>query len=237
MKYLYRGIIYEEDYHRGPTSHFNLEFIAKIHDLAARIGLSLFSYIRGKGYEPNKILQVAKSPNIYLQVTDETQYSEANAETSNYEDGYLIKIPERFAMGNDVGNDIFINLLHEVTHVLQRENGEYSDVAHNHKNGLNFNAYFNDPTEIKAFLMSIISYITFSPKRVNEVKNESFDAFYKQSLLLLDPGQSNFTDYMAHGENGDNTQDSTQSKFYEVLYLLYSKIRQGYFSSLPSLSK
>ncbi len=235
MKFLYKGALYEEDYHRGPTSHFNLKFISQIHDLATQVGLFAFKYVRSPKYQPDAILPVSKNPNIYLRITDNTHFAEADAELSNYEDGYLITIAERHVKSRDISNDVFISILHEVTHIIQRENGIYSDLSHNHANGLNVNAYLNDPTEINAFLMSIISFITFSPSRVRLMTKMPFDVFVNQVLSYLGTSKKEFIDFMANDKES-NTQDSTRSKFYEVLHLLHAKLKQGYFSELPTMN-
>lgn len=243
MKMMYKGFIYEEDYHRGPTSHFNLDFISKIHDLAVKIGMFAFKLVRSPNYQPDQIFKVVSSPNIYIQISNKTAYAESDAELSDYSDGYLITIPEKYATAKDIGNDVFVNIMHEVTHILQRENGQYSDLAHNHLNGLNLNAYFNDPTEVNAFIMSIIGFITFSPSRARLMTKMPFDVFVNHALSFIGGNKKNFIDYMANGhksehpsDGGDNTYDSTRSKFYEIMHLLYNKLKQGYFSSLQSMS-
>lgn len=243
MKFLYRGALYEEDYHRGPTSHFNLKFISQIHDIATNVGLFAFKYVRSPKYQPDAILPVSKNPNIYLRITDNTHFVDADAELSNYEDGYLITIAERHVKSRDISNDVFISILHEVTHILQRENGIYSDLSHNHTNGLNPNAYFNDPTEVNAFLMSIIAFITFSSSRAKLMTKMPFDVFVNHVISYLKTTKKDFVEYMAHGkkseskyDEGDNTYDSTRSKFYEILHLLHAKLKQGYFSELPTMS-
>lgn len=235
MKFMYKGSLYEEDYHNKPTSHFNLKFISQIHDIATKVGLFAFKYVRSPKYQPDTIIQVTTNPNIYLQITNNTHFAEADAELSNYEDGYLITIAERHLTTKDITNDVFISILHEVTHILQRENGVYSDVSHNHVNGLNNNAYLNDPTEINAFLMSIIAFITFSPSRVRLMTKMPFDVFVNHVLNYIGATKKTFVDYMANDKES-NTQDSTRSKFYEILHLLHAKLKQGYFSELPTMN-
>lgn len=235
MKFMYKGSLYEEDYHNKPTSHFNLKFISQIHDIATKVGLFAFKYVRSPKYQPDTIIQVTTNPNIYLQITNNTHFAEADAELSNYEDGYLITIAERHLTTKDITNDVFISILHEVTHILQRENGIYSDVSHNHVNGLNNNAYLNDPTEINAFLMSIIAFITFSPSRVRLMTKMPFDVFVNHVLNYIGATKKTFVDYMANDKES-NTQDSTRSKFYEILHLLHAKLKQGYFSELPTMN-
>jgi hypothetical protein len=235
MKLAYRGYIYEEDYHRGPTSHFNLKFIEQIHDIATKIGLFAFKYVRSKNYKSGKIVQVISNPNVYLRVTNNTVNKGADAEVSKYQDGYLVTILEDNLMSKDVSNSVFIDILHEVTHILQMENGINSDLMHNHINGINPNAYFNDPTEINAFLMSIISFITFSPQRARLMTKLPFDVFVNQVLNYLGTTKKHFIDHMANGVD-DNTFDSTRSKFYEIMHLLHAKLKQGYFSELPTMS-
>lgn len=232
---MYKGSLYEEDYHNKPTSHFNLKFISQIHDIATKVGLFAFKYVRSPKYQPDTIIQVTTNPNIYLQITNNTHFAEADAELSNYEDGYLITIAERHLTTKDITNDVFISILHEVTHILQRENGVYSDVSHNHVNGLNNNAYLNDPTEINAFLMSIIAFITFSPSRVRLMTKMPFDVFVNHVLNYIGATKKTFVDYMANDKES-NTQDSTRSKFYEILHLLHAKLKQGYFSELPTMN-
>lgn len=234
MKFMYGGTLYEEDYHNKSTSHFNLDFINQIHDLATKIGLFAFRYVRSKSYRPNAIVKALTNPNVYLLVTDSMQYEGADAEVSNYKDGYLLTISAKHLSNKDISNEVFVYILHEVTHIIQRENGINPDSLNHHINGLNINAYMNDPTEINAFLMSIIAYITFSAQRARLMTKMPFNVFVRQVLSYLGVDEKSFTKHMANGRE-DNTFDSTRSKFYEVLGLLYSKLKQGYFSELHAL--
>jgi hypothetical protein len=233
MKFLYKGTLYEEDYHRGPTSHFNLKFITQIHDLASKIGMFAFKYVRDPKYQPDVILPVTKNPNIYLLITENMHFNGADAELSNYEDGYLITIAERDVKSKDISNDVFISILHEVTHILQRENGINSDTNYDNTE-ISPNTYFNDPTEVNAFLMSIIAFITFSPSRARLMTKMPFQVFVDKVLSYLRTTKKDLVDHMANDKES-NTQDSTRAKFYEILYLLHSKLKQGYFSELPAM--
>lgn len=240
---VYRGYVYEADYHNKPTSHFNLDFIAKIHDLAQNVGIGLHRLIRRKDFEMDVPYKVISSPSIYIMVSEETQIPGSDAVMGNYEDGYIIQVPVRNVANREVNKDMFIHLLHEVTHILQREEGETSPFAGKHPDGdLNPNLYFNDPTEIHAFLMSVISYITYSPQRARIMGKLPFDQFVKTILGYL-KAPKEFIEYMANGkksesrfDDGDNTHDSTRNQFYEVLHYLQAKLKQGYFSTLPAMN-
>lgn len=243
MKLAYRGYIYEADYHNKPTSHFNLEFIAKIHDLAEKVGIALHRLIRRKDFQMDVPYKVITSPSIYLVVMEETQIAGADAVMGDYEDGYIIQVPVRNVANRTVDKDMFIHLLHEVTHILQREEGITSPFSNLYSGfDVNDNVYFNDPTEIHAFLMSVISYITYSAQRARILGKLPFDQFVRTILGYLKAPKS-FIEYMANGkkseskfDDGDNTHDSTRSQFFEVLHYLQAKLKQGYFTSLPAMN-
>jgi hypothetical protein len=244
MKILYRGVVYESNLHTAPTSHFNLDFINKIHSISTTVGKFIFKFIRSERYQLNTPVLVTNNPIIYVQISDDSAHANIDAEMNNYKNGYIITIPVKRVSTKDIGNDLFIDIIHEVTHVFQRENGESSELNGNHINGIDFNAYLNDSSEVNAFLMSIISFVTFSADRARLMSKLPFDVFVDRVLSYINASKKDFVEYMATGkpsknkyDQGDNTHDSTRSKFYEILYLLHSKLKQGYFSPLSSMNE
>lgn len=217
MKLFYKGSLYEENYHNGPTAIFNLDFINDLHNVAETIGNSIFQIVKKGDVELNKEIFVTNLGNIQIFV----KFGSINAsmQVTNYSDKSILEINSDMVEHFKFDRMFFITLLHEVIHIYQEQNGLKPDISDNW-DGKRLENYLNDPFELNAYLTSIISYITYYPKKIEEFKNLSFNDFVKECLALINASEEGFFDELHF---------STKNKILEVFRLFQAKLKQGFF--------
>ena len=218
MRLIYKGFLYEENYHHNPTSYFNLDFIKKVHDLSESATIQIYRIQKQNGFKFDTIHKLNTDPIIYVMATEEIENKYELMSVKKFKDGYVIQI-NRKIIKNEIDELFFISIMHEVVHIIQKQNGSYGDISTKFKD--NPEAYINDPVEFNAYLASIVSFITYSKNRIEELKTKTPDEFIKIIINYLGMTEENFTEYM--------TIDN-RNKFYEICGLILAKIKQGYFS-------
>jgi len=230
MQLVYKGHVYEA-VHTAATSPLNLEVISHLHNVAEYIGRTLNRMLVKNDYNLNEAVLVIEDPPIYLEISDEIKVEAQMEMTPSNQ--YIISINSNITKTNEVDDGVFINIIHEVAHVIQREYGiNPSESSFNVDGNVNNDVHFNDPTELNAYILSVISLITYNKNKLNRFASMPFDVFYKEVLHILHPNAKNLFD--THMTSGD-IHSSTKSQLMLMMSLIHKRLRSGYFSHLPRM--
>lgn len=223
-----------EAIHIHGTSPFDLAVIDKLHFIAAHIGTYLNDMITKKDYVLNRLEKVMQVPLVYIRIYDGINVS-AQVQDMPAADGggYLISISPNLISTGEVDDVVFVNIMHEVVHIMQRELGVNPSQSSIGSTGNTLtNIHFNDPTEVNAYLLSVVGLITYSKKSIEKYKNMSFDVFYKSILKAI--GYSAEELFDKHMTSGD-PHNSTKDQLVTTLKLIHKRLQSGYFSHLAKI--
>ena len=246
MKIIFRGHLYEENFHYSKNGYFNETYQKQLDRLVGELlpqvisllekGISEHLYLLG--VSTNKIVDNEGNeyelPKIYF---DHDTNNTNDANVSYYEDGMILKFNEKFFKQRVNKEQLRILLAHEVNHILQAVFGTYIFKQHNSGKqqenvtsmaGLNDDeanyVFFNSPEEINSMINSLMVYIRASDRHREYMKSLSYEKFVKAAFQAMGYQQEEVMKYVdPHGEylsnlRGDDNDEALNDSYAMNMY-------------------
>jgi predicted kinase len=227
MKYMYRGNIYESVY-SAATSPFNLSILNRLHTISEAIAEHVEELMSSPYGEINVAYPAWENPAISVMSVEASTVNGSNATVQKLpKGGYLIRLNTSNTRQRYVNDDMFMDIMHEVAHIFQMEAGIFSEAGYYKPDGkIDFKKYFNDPTEINAFLLSLIGKITYSKQELEKYKSMSFNSFYKNVVGMLgEPTVISLENHLNKAKNG------MADNFVSTMRIIHKRILAGFFEN------
>ena len=247
--FIYKGFLYEFDYDNMNMPYFDLTFIKNLHVVAGMVAICAQRLINKKILDtpisidtvPEKYKAGATDiPEIFVELSTKMIHKNSDAEmTPGIPGQYKISLAADQSIIQNMAESAFVIIMHEVVHVFQHQNGiRFTNKYTLPDKTIDMEKYFNSQYERHALMMSIISYLTYKPSRLQNAKKLSYASFVEVMLLYNGIGLNNEKVKKAIvGKERDTNSllrefEPNKCEYSKILKEVYDKLKAGYFDSM-----